>query len=168
MDPFSDYAWPMSDDILKFETAFPLENERRKERRFLMDLGAQLIDSTSQSLREPLEGRVLDISRNGLRMEVWHDAPVGARFSISLQYNDDDSLCLAEVIWKRETTKGMVYGLRVHHWTYLTPLLAADIRWQERKQAASDFEMDMQDVPVLRDVIFPFHADLSLGPQSGL
>lgn len=101
--------------------------ERRKELRFPINLSAQLIDSTTPSLRAPVAARILDISRNGMKLEVWHDAPIGSCFSLSLEYQDDDSLCLGEVMWKRDTTKGMVYGLRIIHWTYLTPPLASRI-----------------------------------------
>lgn len=157
----------MSDRVFHFGAFSQPEKERRKESRFLLEIGAQLIDSTDRGLREPIEGRVLDVSQNGLKLRIWHDAPIGARFSISLQYNEDDSLCMAEVMWKRESTIGMIYGLRVTHWTYLTPLLASEMRRLEIQKTVSDLEMDMQDVTVPGDIVFPFHTNLALRSQRG-
>ena len=103
-------------------------SDRRKEARFPINLSAQLLDSTDRGLREPLAARILDISRGGLKIEVWHDSLIGSCFSLTLQFRDDDSLCIGEVIWKRETIRGMVYGLRVVHWTYLSPALALQMK----------------------------------------
>jgi hypothetical protein len=112
---------------MEFDVISPPMSERRKETRFLTNMPALLLDSTSQALKEPLDAKIIDISKSGLKIEVWHDAPIGSRFSMSLHSDDDDSLCLGEVIWKRETTTGMIYGLRIVHWTYLTPRLASQL-----------------------------------------
>jgi hypothetical protein len=123
---------------MEFDVISPPMSERRKETRFLTNMPALLLDSTSQALKEPLDAKIIDISKSGLKIEVWHDAPIGSRFSMSLHSDDDDSLCLGEVIWKMESTQGILYGLRIVHWTYLNPSLASEIsRLESKKQHAA-------------------------------
>ncbi len=140
------------------------DKDRRREPRIEVNMSAELIDSTGQILRENLAARIMDLSRNGMKMRVWHDAPAASRFCISIQFQEDVSLCIAEVIWKRETTAGMIYGLRIVHWTYLAPPLKYEMERKEKASAALNFEMDVEDVPVLGNVVLPFHSNLSLRP----
>ena len=98
-------------------------NDRRAVRRYDADLGAQLLESADRPLPASLEAQVIDISKQGLKIRVWHDARPGCQLSLSVIYNGRESICLGEVIWKREANNGMIYGLRVNRWAYLDPEL---------------------------------------------
>ncbi len=139
------------------------DHERRRESRCSVNLPAQLVDSSESALSQVISTELLDISKNGMRVRVWHDAPVGTRFCLSIQHEEDTSLCITEVIWKRETTLGMIYGLRVIHWTYIAPALKHEF---ERKLIGSNLKMDVQNVPIAGDVVLPLHPDLALGAKS--
>jgi hypothetical protein len=98
-------------------------SERRSSPRLDADLPVELLESTERPLNTTLQGRVLNISRDGLKVRFWHDAQPGCRFSLSISFNGRESICLGEVVWKRDSTSGMIFGLRVKHWTVLDPEL---------------------------------------------
>lgn len=108
------------------DTASPFftPTDRRDELRFDRELPALLHESSAKTLAAPVPGRVLEISQNGLRVRLWHDAPIGAIFSLSLAFGERDSLCVGRVAWKRESNGGLIYGIHVTHWTLLDPALS--------------------------------------------
>lgn len=99
-------------------------SERRDEVRFERELPVELHESSARPVPGPLPGRILDISRNGLRVRLWHDAPIGTIFSLSLSFGERDSLCVGKVSWKRDSNNGVIYGLDITHWTLIDPTLS--------------------------------------------
>ena len=67
----------------------------------------------------------LDVSRQGMKLKVYYNAPVGALLSVIFYVGGADSVCLAEVIWRREENEKTVYGLYTKEWSKLSPELEA-------------------------------------------
>lgn len=110
-------------DFIKPSLANPARPDRRQAPRFDTNLGIDLLESSDRELPAVMRGQILNISRHGLKVRFWHDSKPGSHLSLSLSFQEHESLCVGEIIWKREESGGMVYGLRVSQWTYLDPLL---------------------------------------------
>lgn len=107
----------------RFEGYFPVE---------LLNMG----DDPSVSPYEALvEGTALDVSRQGMRVRSEYNVPVGSYVSAILYYLDRQSICLCEVVWRRDGDEGLVYGLYFKDWTQLDPLLEQKFKSLERPPA---------------------------------
>jgi hypothetical protein len=104
---------------------FPIRADRRRQSRLELGLNADLIGSSPRPPAALLHGNALDVSRTGLRLRFWFDAPVGSVFSVRLFFLERPSVCRATVQWRFETVHGFVYGVRVDAWELLDDALSS-------------------------------------------
>src|SRR5262245_9594959 len=62
----------------------------------------------------------LDISRHGLRLKTAYNVPLGAVLSAIVYYEHAESVCLCEVVWKKEIAGEFVYGLFIKEWSKMS------------------------------------------------
>jgi len=104
------------------KTAVPDGRERRRHYRIDVDWPVELVQA-GRPLGRVITGRVLDISKEGMRITFWHDDRVGARFRLKLVYKGFESICDGDVVWKSTPAKGMIFGIHVVSWVTLHPEL---------------------------------------------
>lgn len=95
----------------------------RLEGQFRMDLLNMGDDPEISPYESVVPGDALDISRSGMRMKVTYRVPVGTFLSVIVYYKGHDSICLCEVVWRREMMGEQLYGLYVREWSKMDRLL---------------------------------------------
>ncbi|MCG3205154.1 MAG: hypothetical protein KCHDKBKB_01872 [Elusimicrobia bacterium] len=91
----------------------------RLEGQFQVDLLNMGDDPAISEFECVVTGEALDISRTGLRLKVTYRVPVGTFLSAIVYYRNHESICLCEVVWRRELMGEQVYGLYVREWSKL-------------------------------------------------
>ena len=84
-----------------------------------------------------LEAEALDISMQGMRIKASHDVPLKSQLSVIVYYQGHESICLSEVVWKREVMGEFIYGLFFREWSILDPAL---------EQALAQMQTDKDNV----------------------
>ena len=82
----------------------------------LLNMGDDPKVSDQESI---VRGEVLDVSLTGLRLKVSYNVPVGSVLSVIVYYQGYESVCLCNVVWKREMINETVYGLYIKAWSKL-------------------------------------------------
>jgi hypothetical protein len=80
---------------------------------------------------EPFEavvvGEALDVSRTGMRLKTAYRVPVGSYVSAIVYYRNYESICLCEVVWRRDVIGEQLYGLRIKEWSKLDKCLSQQL-----------------------------------------
>lgn len=101
--------------------------DRRKYPRLEGDFPVDLLnmgdDPQTSRMESIIPGHALDVSRQGLRLKVTYNVPVGSVLSVILYYRGRESVCLCQVVWKRELGHEKLYGLFIKDWSKLDALL---------------------------------------------
>lgn len=113
----------------------------RLEGHFRVDLLNLGDDPNVSNWESIIEGEALDISMQGMRIKAFYNVGVGSLVSVVVYYKDRESICLSEVVWKREILGEFIYGLHFKEWTSLDPALA------RRFDAMQTDEADALPVP---------------------
>src|SRR5688572_611409 len=99
--------------------------DRRKHYRFEGEFKVDLLnmgDDANYPLFEAVvPGKTFDISRQGIRLESQYSVSVGSFISAIVYYENEDSIALCEVMWKREVMGIFCYGLYIKEWSKLDP-----------------------------------------------
>lgn len=102
--------------------------DRRKFPRYESEFQVDLLNMGDDPSVSPFEaivsGRALDVSRQGMRLKAAYRVPVGAFLSVILYNEGGESVCLCEVVWRREEEGEMLYGVFTQEWSRLDPRLA--------------------------------------------
>ena len=102
--------------------------DRRKYPRYEGQFSVDLLNMGDDPSISPFEaivpGTALDVSRQGMRVRANYHVPIGAFLSVILYSDGGESVCLCEVVWKREEEGQMLYGVFTQEWSKLDPKLA--------------------------------------------
>ncbi len=107
----------------------------RFEGEFTVDLLNMGDDPQVPSFEALVPGIALDVSRKGMRLQVSYDVSVGSIISSILYLKSRESICIAEVVWKREHQGKPLYGLFIREWSKIDPLLETRLAAMEREEA---------------------------------
>jgi hypothetical protein len=106
----------------------------RLEGEFQVDLLNMGDDPTIPSSEAVVPGVALDISRKGMRLKADYNVGVGTLLSAITYYRKHESICLCEVVWKREVENKKVYGLFIKEWSKMDPILEKKLAAMERAE----------------------------------
>lgn len=102
--------------------------DRRKHPRYEGHFQVDLLNMGDDPNVSPFEaiipGTALDVSRQGMRVRAAYNVPIGAFISVILYSDGGESVCLCEVMWKREEDGKKLYGVFTQEWSRLDPKLA--------------------------------------------
>lgn len=108
----------------------------RYEAAFQVDLLNMGDDPAVSQFEAIIHGTALDVSRQGMRIKVPYNVPVGSLLSIILySAQGGESLCLCEVMWRTEEMGEPLYGVYTKEWSKLDSRLAKIF---ESMEAAGD------------------------------
>ncbi len=129
------------------DTAATDPKDRREHPRFEGQFHVDLLnmgdDPKISQFEAVISGDALDVSRTGMRLKVGYRVPVGTLLSIIVYYRNHESICLCEVMWRREIMGEQLYGLYTKEWSKLDSLLeqqllAMEERYSVRSASAGD------------------------------
>ena len=89
----------------------------RLEGQFQVDLLNMGDDPAISQFEAVVSGEALDVSLSGLRLKVTYRVPVGTFLSAIVYYKGHESICLCEVVWRRELMGEQLYGLYIREWS---------------------------------------------------
>jgi hypothetical protein len=95
----------------------------RLEGEFQVDLLNMGDDPGIAEWEAIVNGKALDVSRQGMQMQIQYDVAVGTVLSSIVYYRGQESVCLCEVVWKRPNAAGFLYGLFIQEWSKMNPML---------------------------------------------
>jgi hypothetical protein len=78
-----------------------------------------------------VDGEALDVSRGGMRLKVSYDVALKTILSVIVYYRNRESICLCEVMWRRNNLGELVYGLFIKEWTRLDGYLEDELHRME-------------------------------------
>lgn len=93
--------------------------ERRKFPRLAQEFPISAAVITGENAGSEIEGRALNVSKEGMKVSLPMDMTVGDQISIVLEGDDDSSICLGRVIWKSNEINSRCYGLKITSWSYI-------------------------------------------------
>jgi hypothetical protein len=97
----------------------------RYEATFQVDLLNMGDDPSVSQFEAIIHGVAMDVSRQGMRVKVPYNVPVGSMLSIILySQQGGESLCLCEVMWRQDELGEPVYGVFTRSWSKLDARLA--------------------------------------------
>lgn len=95
-------------------------SDRRRHPRFEGQFKVDLLnmgDDPNIAVAEAVVPAVaLDVSRQGLRLKTVYSVPVGTLLSAIVYFRGVGSVCLCQVVWKREEMGEFCYGLFIEEW----------------------------------------------------
>jgi hypothetical protein len=102
-----------------------MSKERRQHPRFEGRFPVEVLntgDDPERSVWESIiSGEALDVSRTGMRLQTPYHVPVGSAVSVLVYHKGLSSLCMGNVVWRREAPEGgFLYGLYVDSWTTIS------------------------------------------------
>lgn len=95
----------------------------RLEGQFQVDLLNMGDDPEISPFEAVVVGEALDVSRSGMRLKVTYRVPVGTFLSAIVYTKGFESICLCEVVWRRELMGEQLYGLYIREWSKMDRLL---------------------------------------------
>lgn len=98
-------------------------NHPRLEGQFQVDLLNMGDDPSISPFESVVPGEALDVSRSGMRLKVTYKVPVGTFLSAIVYYKGYQSICLCEIVWRRELMGEQLYGLYIREWSKLDKVL---------------------------------------------
>lgn len=104
----------------------------RFEGQFQVDLLNLGDDPDISQFEAVIPGEALDVSRTGLRLKVSYRVPVGTFLSAMVYYKRRESICLCEVMWRREMMGEQLYGLYIKEWSTLDHSLEQQLAAMEK------------------------------------
>lgn len=124
--------------------------DRRKYPRLEGEFPVDLLNMGDDPMVSPFEaivsGTCLDVSRQGMRLKATYNVPIGTLLSAIVYYKNRESVCLCEVIWKREYLGQPLYGVYIKQWSQMDPSLEDRLSWMENADAS---RTDGGDAPLL-------------------
>lgn len=123
----------------------------RLEGKFPVDLLNMGDDRTVNPYEVIIAGQALDVSRQGIRLLVSYNVSIGTILSVIVYFSGRESVCMCEVVWKREAMGQKLYGLYIKQWSKMDSKLDHDLeRIEASQQSSSDnSHTGSQPVPVL-------------------
>jgi len=115
----------------------------RFEESFRVDLLNMGDDPRILSWEAVVPAEALDVSKHGLRLQSVYNVAVGSLLSIIAYYHEQESICLCEVVWKREADGQHMYGLYVKEWTRLDAILKRKLDAMESESPGPSGRGDM-------------------------
>ena len=115
-------------------------NRRRHPRfegKFNVDLLNMGDDPNISAFESVIPATALDVSRQGLRLKCHYQVNVGSFLSAIVYYKGQGSVCLCEVVWKREDKNEFLYGLFIKEWSQLELALNRELQAIEKKEEAA-------------------------------
>lgn len=116
--------------------------DRRKHPRyegyFQVDLLNMGDDPTVSPFEAIVPGLALDVSRQGMRVKAAYNVPIGAFLSVILYNEGAESVCLCEVVWKREEEGQILYGVFTQEWSKLDPKMARVLDRMDPERASNE------------------------------
>jgi hypothetical protein len=106
----------------------------RLEGHFNVDLLNMGDDPTYSIDESVVEAEALDISKHGMRIASSYNAPVKSIISVIAYYMGQGSICMCEVVWKREENGRFVYGLYIKSWSQLDRMLEKKLNLIEAEE----------------------------------
>ncbi len=100
----------------------------RFEGKFNVDLLNMGDDPSISSFEPVIPALGLDVSRKGLRLQSRYQVNVGSFLSAIVYYKGQGSVCLCEVVWKREEDGQFLYGLFIKEWSQLEMALDRELK----------------------------------------
>jgi len=82
----------------------------------ILNMGDDLAVSSTEAL---VKAEAMDVSMHGLRIKTTYDVPTGSLVSVVFYFQNRESVCLCEVVWKRQIMGENVYGLFLKKWSFL-------------------------------------------------
>ena len=114
--------------------------DRRRHPRLEGQFPVDLLNMGDDPLVSPFEavvaGTALDVSRHGMRLQISYNVAVGTLLSAVVYYRNRESVCLCEVVWKREFLSQPLYGLFIKQWSQLDPRLESSFRAMEQAESS--------------------------------
>ena len=114
--------------------------DRRKHPRYEGQFQVDLLNMGDDPSVSPFEaivpGTALDVSRQGMRIKATYNVPIGAFLSVIMYSDGGESVCLCEVVWKRQEDGEFLYGVFTQEWSKLDPKLAAALDAMSAAEAA--------------------------------
>ncbi len=107
----------------------------RFEGQFRVDLLNMGDDPSISQFEAVVVGEALDVSRTGMRLKTTYSVPVGTFVSAIVYYRNYESICLCEVVWRRDMMGEQLYGLRIKEWSRLDKALGRQLEEMEQQQA---------------------------------
>lgn len=115
--------------------------DRRKYPRLEGEFQVDLLNMGDDPLVSPFEaivnGTCLDVSRQGMRLKATYNVSVGTLVSAIVYYKGRESVCLCEVVWKREMMGQPLYGVFIKQWSQMDPALEKNLAAMERAEASN-------------------------------
>ncbi len=119
--------------------------DRRKHPRYEGQFQVDLLNMGDDPSVSPFEaivpGTALDVSRQGMRVKALYNVPIGAFLSVILYNAGGESVCLCEVVWKRQEEDETLYGVFTQEWSKLDPKLARVLDAMNEPKAAESGSM---------------------------
>jgi len=103
-----------------------MKEERRRHKRCKLKLNAQIHDVDKGVESGLFEVAVIDVSKEGLKLSLKGLLEEGSRQLVSIPYRGIESLCFAEIVWKKFENQQMSYGLKIIRWLHLEKRLEAN------------------------------------------
>jgi PilZ domain len=91
----------------------------RLEGHFPVDVLNMGDDPAVSPFEAVLKSTALDVSRQGMRLQTNYNVPVGSVLSGVVYFHGTESVCMCEVVWKREADDQNLYGLFIREWSKL-------------------------------------------------
>jgi hypothetical protein len=115
--------------------------DRRKHPRFEGQFKVDLLnmgdDPQTSAYEAVIPAVALDVSRQGLRLKTSYAVKVGTLLSAIVYFRGAGSVCLCQVVWKREEMGQFLYGLYIEEWPQMDSVLDAALKVMEKQEAAS-------------------------------
>ena len=109
----------------------------RLEGQFRVDLLNMGDDESVAEFESVVPGEALDVSRSGMRLKVTYRVPVGTFLSAIVYYKGFESICLCEIVWRRELMGEQLYGLYIRDWSKMDRLLENQLALMEMSQSSA-------------------------------
>jgi len=110
----------------RFEGTFPVD---------LLNMGD---DPAISQFVPVISGSALDVSKQGMRLKALYNVSVGSLLSVVIYYKKRESVCLSEVIWKRNERGESTYGLFFREWSKLDKNLDEKLSSMEQRDPSEE------------------------------
>ncbi len=118
----------------------------RLEGQFNIDL-LNMGDDPAISSFEPVVSAVgLDVSRQGLRLKSRYCVSTGSFLSAIVYFRGQGSVCLCEVVWKRQEGQDFLYGLFIKEWSKLELDLDRELKKIEIEKTKNQSLLALSDI----------------------
>lgn len=97
----------------------PTINERRRSRRHEVAFSAAVVAADGNDVSNRVGASVINVSSDGLCLKTQFETSVDSLISIVIDFQEHDSLLLAQVMWRKTDGNSFQYGMKIKGWSYL-------------------------------------------------